>query len=260
MLTGVSSATRGSTQSAIAIAVPLVLERANLQPVLPVQAMSPARTLVALAVSPMSPRHCSTSAALSSAMPDISRFCQTVRRISPSPRSRAILARPRICSAVSLPTGSATPAHILPGCFWAWKPMCAWRFWRLGAGTLSAARGTRLGPRLASTAPSKLSQPPASRAYLRAAVFRAVPAPLAGAVAGGGGAGDVADVAGPGPFGGDAGPRQPLDQGNGSVRHHISYLQIRARRHVRVAPAVRLRQVGDAGQLPVRENAVGDAQ
>ena len=78
--------------------------------------------------------------------------------------------------------------------------------------------------------------------------------------AGCGRAGDVADVVGARPFGGDAEARQPLDQGNGSVRQYISYLQIRARRHVRVAPAVRLRQVGDAGQLPVRENAVGDAQ
>ena len=36
------------------------------------------------------------SASLSSATPEISRFCQTVRRMSPSPRSPAIFARPRI--------------------------------------------------------------------------------------------------------------------------------------------------------------------
>ena len=52
-------------------------------------------------------------------MPEISRFCHTVSRISPSPSSRAILARPRICSAVILPTGSTTPAHTLPGWLWA---------------------------------------------------------------------------------------------------------------------------------------------
>ena len=35
----------------------------------------------------------------SSATPEIRRFCQTVRRMSPSPKSRAIAARPRICVA-----------------------------------------------------------------------------------------------------------------------------------------------------------------
>ena len=45
----------------------------------------------------------------SSRTPDIRRFCQTVSRISPSPRSCAIFASPRICSQVTLPSGSATP-------------------------------------------------------------------------------------------------------------------------------------------------------
>ena len=44
-----------------------------------------------------------------SAMPEMSRFCQTVRRTSPSPSSRATAASSRIWSGSILPTGSTTP-------------------------------------------------------------------------------------------------------------------------------------------------------
>ena len=52
-----------------------------------------------------------------SGTPEISRFCHTVSRISPSPRSCAILASPRICSQVTLPSGKATPIQFRPVCF-----------------------------------------------------------------------------------------------------------------------------------------------
>ncbi len=57
-----------------------------MQPVLPVQATRPARMLEAFEVSPIACRRASTSSARSAATPEISRFCQTVRRISPSPK------------------------------------------------------------------------------------------------------------------------------------------------------------------------------
>ena len=75
--------------------------------------------------SPRSPR--SASSTFSSRTPDINRFCQTVRRISPSPRSCAILASPRICSQVILPSGSATPIQFKPSCFCLCTPICAMR-------------------------------------------------------------------------------------------------------------------------------------
>ena len=79
-------------------AVPLVSAAANLQPALPVQATRPARMLVASESRPSaSMRALRRGRRRSSAMPEISRFCQTVRRMSPPPSSRAISARPRIC-------------------------------------------------------------------------------------------------------------------------------------------------------------------
>src|SRR5665213_1997421 len=109
MLTGVSSATRDSHQRAISSACRLVSEAANLQPVLPVQATSPARTaLVSVASSSASIFACAAFN-LSNGTPEISRFCQTVSLISPSPRSREISARPFICATVNRPTGTTTP-------------------------------------------------------------------------------------------------------------------------------------------------------
>ena len=64
------------------------------------------------------------AATLSAGTPEISRFCQTVSRISPSPRSLRDL-RPARASAspVSLPTGSTTPIQFKPVCFCACTPM-----------------------------------------------------------------------------------------------------------------------------------------
>ena len=59
--------------------------------------------------------------------PEISRFCQTVSRISPSPICCAMAARPRICAAVSLPTGSTTPIQCRPFCFCGCTPIWAAR-------------------------------------------------------------------------------------------------------------------------------------
>ena len=48
--------------------------------------------------------------------PEISRFCHTVSRRSPSPRSRATPARPRICATDIRPTGTTTPIQCNPSC------------------------------------------------------------------------------------------------------------------------------------------------
>jgi hypothetical protein len=82
-----------------------------------VQAIRPARIEDAFVESPNAPIAASTASTRSVGIPEMSRFCQTVSRISPSPKSRAMLANPRICSPVSLPTGSATPTQLSPGCF-----------------------------------------------------------------------------------------------------------------------------------------------
>ena len=74
-------------------------------------------------------------------MPEISRFCQTVSRMSPSPICCAIAASPRICAAVSLPTGSTTPIQCRPFCFCGCTPICAPRS-NAGRGA-SASAGTR---------------------------------------------------------------------------------------------------------------------
>ena len=57
------------------------------------------------------------AASFSVGTPEIRRFCQTVRRISPSPNSRAISASPRICATVIRPTGTTTPIQFSPSCF-----------------------------------------------------------------------------------------------------------------------------------------------
>ena len=175
---GVSRATRGSIHSAIAIAVPLVFDRANLHPVLPVQAMRPARMLEALAVSPISCRQRSISSAFSALTPDSSRFCHTVSRISPSPRSRAISASARICATVMRPTGSATPTQTSPGCFCGWMPTWACRCCRFGCEMCCCGTRVRGRPSFASTSPRNLSKPQASSTYLRRAFLRSVRSPL----------------------------------------------------------------------------------
>ena len=54
---------------------------------------------------------------LASARRRSSRFCQTVSRRSPSPRSRATSARPRICATDMRPTGRTMPIQFSPACF-----------------------------------------------------------------------------------------------------------------------------------------------
>ena len=61
-----------------------------MQPALPVQATSPARMELALGRQARAPRCGFSAATLSSGTPEISRFCHTVSRISPSPSSCAI--------------------------------------------------------------------------------------------------------------------------------------------------------------------------
>src|SRR6266481_4026024 len=127
MFSGLSIGTRGSHQSPIAAAWRLVSDAENLQPALPVQAISPARISDAVTASPIASMAATTSPTFWSCTPGINRFCQTVRRISPSPRSRAIFASPSICSDVTLPSGNATPIQFTPGCFCLCTPICAMR-------------------------------------------------------------------------------------------------------------------------------------
>ena len=85
-MTGVSSATRVSHQRAISSAWRLVSEAANLQPVLPVQATRPARIALVSMARPSASIFCLRGfQSLRVGTPEISRFCQTVSLISPSP-------------------------------------------------------------------------------------------------------------------------------------------------------------------------------
>ncbi len=105
----------------------------------------PARIAVAFVVRPSAAIAASASATFSSGTPEISRFCQTVRRISPSPRSAAIFASPRICVTVILPTGNTTPIQFSPACFCARTPICAARS-KAGRG-FTASAGARVSLR-----------------------------------------------------------------------------------------------------------------
>ena len=88
----------------------LVSDDENLQPKFPVQATRPVRTSVAFQPKPRASTSLLTVSIRSSAMSEISTFCQTVKRIVPLPWRSAIAARPRIWSHDILPTGSTTPA------------------------------------------------------------------------------------------------------------------------------------------------------
>src|SRR5690242_16284363 len=82
-----SSCTRLSHHCAIASAWRLVSDMASRQPILPVQATSPARIEVALVERPSAAMAASASARCVCGTPEINRFCQTVSRMSPSPKS-----------------------------------------------------------------------------------------------------------------------------------------------------------------------------
>ena len=73
-------------------------------------------------------------------------------------------------------------------------------------------------------------------------------------------AGHVADVVGAGAARPQSEALDALDHLDGVLRLDLADLQVRARRHMRVGPAAALREVGDAGELPVLQDAVRDAQ
>ena len=78
--------------------------------------------------------------------------------------------------------------------------------------------------------------------------------------AGGRRAGDVADIVGAGAARAQAEILDRLDHRDRVLRRDLAHLQIGARRHVRVAAGVAFGEIGEAGELPVREDAVRDAQ
>ena len=78
--------------------------------------------------------------------------------------------------------------------------------------------------------------------------------------AGGRRAGDVADVVGAGAARAEAEIGDRLDHGDGVLRLDLADLQIGARGDVRVAAAVALGEIGEAGELPVLEDAVRNPQ
>ena len=78
--------------------------------------------------------------------------------------------------------------------------------------------------------------------------------------AGGGAAGDVADVVGARAARGEAEILHPRQHVEDVRRADLADLQIGARRHIGIAAAEPLRERGKAGELMRRENAVGHAQ
>ena len=78
--------------------------------------------------------------------------------------------------------------------------------------------------------------------------------------AGGRGAGDVADVVGAGAARAQAEVLDRLDHGDRVLRLDLADLQVGAGGDVRIAAAVALGEVGEARELPMREDAVRDAQ
>ena len=78
--------------------------------------------------------------------------------------------------------------------------------------------------------------------------------------AGGRRAGDVADIVGTRAARAQAEIGDGLDHGHGVLRLDFAHLQVGACRHVGVAAGVTLREVGKPGQLPVRQDAIGNAQ
>ncbi len=133
--------------------------------------------VVALTESPSALMPLTAPLTLSSGTPEIKRFCQTVRRISPSPSARAMPARPRIWSGVSRPTGSTTPMKFRPSCFCACTPIWATR--STGGRGASASGGTRsrVRPSFSSLSATTLSMPRRSMTYLSRALLRLVRSP-----------------------------------------------------------------------------------
>jgi hypothetical protein len=73
-------------------------------------------------------------------------------------------------------------------------------------------------------------------------------------------AGDVADVIGAGPARTQPQILNRLDDGDRILGLDLAHLQIGARRHMGIAAGVSLGEVPDARELPMLEDAVGDAQ
>ncbi len=76
----------------------------------------------------------------------------------------------------------------------------------------------------------------------------------------GGAAGDVADVVGAGAARGEAEILHPVQHVERVRRADLADLQIGARRHVGIAAAEALGEIGEAGELMRAQNAVGHAQ
>src|SRR5262249_1694772 len=76
----------------------------------------------------------------------------------------------------------------------------------------------------------------------------------------GGRARDVADGGGAGAARGEAEVLDRLDHGDRALRLDLADLQVGARGDVRVAAAEALGEIGEAGKLPVLENAVRQPQ
>ena len=105
----------------------LCIRRRNRQPALPVQAISPARIceastaspiflIAAIASSTFSSRHARDQKVLPDRQADIA-VAEILRDF----------ASPRICSQVTLPSGSETPIQFNPSCFCLCTPICAMR-------------------------------------------------------------------------------------------------------------------------------------
>ena len=116
--------------------------------------------------------------ALSVGTPEISRFCQTVSRISPSPRSRATSARPRICATVRRPTGTTTPIQLQPVLLLRVNAdMRGARERRAAAPARRARRGRACGRAFPPSAPRNFSTPILSSTYFSRALVRSVRSP-----------------------------------------------------------------------------------
>ena len=143
MFNGVSTSTRPSHQSPIAVACALVSDAANLQPALPVQAMRPARTCEALTASPIASigfdrelhvlvAHARDQEVLPHGQADLA-----VAKIGArSWRGRASARRS------SCRPAATTPIQFRPSCFCGWTPIWAIRS-KAGRGA-SASGGARV--------------------------------------------------------------------------------------------------------------------
>ncbi len=164
----IERARRCSQNAAMSSAFCLVLDAAKRQPTLPVQATSPARIEDAsvarpsAAIAPRPPaqrRHPAT--------PESSRFCQTVRRISPSPKSSRDCSEPaHLLGRHPARASASTPTQLRPGCFCVCTPICADAGRHRRGRWATASAGTRSSVRPASLRRRRdISRSPSRRAH-----------------------------------------------------------------------------------------------